>query len=88
MIKIKKLTKKIKTRVGVYEATFESNAPQKGYTVEVPKLKGIVTFGDNLKEAEKNAKEAIELHCDCLLESGLAEVRPFWGNKTRELVKA
>lgn len=85
---VKKLVKKIKTRVGVYETTFESNTPQKGYTVEVPKLKGIVTFGDNLKEAKRNAKEAIELHCECLLESGLAEIKPLlFGSKTKELVK-
>lgn len=87
MVKSRKITKKMKTRVGMYEATFESNAPQKGYTVEVPKLKGVVTFGDNLKEAEKNVKEAIELHCECLLESGLAEIRPFYGNKARELAR-
>lgn len=68
MSKTKKLIKKIKTRVGIYDATFESNTPQKGYTVEVPKLKGVVTFGDSLKEAEKNVKEAIELHFSDIIE--------------------
>lgn len=66
---------KVETRVGVFECLFESNAPEKGYTVIVPKLKGIVTFGENLKEAKKMAQEAIELHCECLLQGGLAEVK-------------
>ena len=66
---------KVETRVGVFECFFESNAPEKGYTVTVPKLKGIVTFGGTIKEAKKMAQEAIELHCECLLQSGLAEVK-------------
>ena len=73
--------------MGEFNCTFDSNYPEKGYTVVVPKLKGIVTFGDNLKESEKNAKEAIELHCECLLESGLAEVRPIFKGSTRELAR-
>lgn len=66
---------KIDTRFGHFDCLFESNAPQRGYTVTVPKLKGIVTFGGNLKEAKKMVKEAIELHCECLLQGGLAEIR-------------
>lgn len=66
---------KIKTRIGAFECLFESNAPERGYTVTVPKLKGVVTFGGNLKEAKKMAQEAIELHCECLLQNGFAEVK-------------
>lgn len=79
-----KIIKKIKTRLGLFDSVFTSNYPQKGYTVEVPKLKGVVTFGDNLNEAQKNIKEAIELHCQSLLESGLAEIKPLFGHKIRE----
>lgn len=86
-MKIQKIIKKIKTKMGIFNCLFESNSPEKGYTVTVPKLKGVVTFGDNLKEAENNAKEAIELHCECLLENGLAEVRPIFGGSARELAK-
>lgn len=68
---------KIETRFGNFECLFESNAPVKGYTVTVPKLKGIVTFGNDLEEAKKMAKEAIELHCECLLQGGLAEIKIF-----------
>lgn len=63
--------------MGEYACLFKSNYPEKGYTVTVPKLRGIVTCGDILKEAKKMAKEAIELHCECLLQEGLAEVRPI-----------
>ena len=66
---------KVETRVGAFECVFESNAPEKGYTVTVPKLKGVVTFGESIKEARKMAQEAIELHCECLLQSGLAELK-------------
>ena len=66
---------KVETRVGAFECLFESNTPEKGYTVTVPKLRGVVTFGENLEEAKKMAREAIELHCECLLQSGLAEVK-------------
>lgn len=65
----------IKTNFGVFKCRFEPNTPEKGYTATVPKLPGVVTCGDNLKEAVKMAKEAIELHCECLLDSGLAELK-------------
>ena len=65
----------IKTRMGAFECVFTSNAPEKGYTVQVPKLRGVVTAGDTEAEAVAMAQEAIELHCACLLERGLAEVK-------------
>jgi predicted RNase H-like HicB family nuclease len=67
---------RVVTCMGAFDCIFTPNDPQKGYTVTVPKLKGVVTFGDTEKEATVMAKEAIELHCGCLLEKGLAEVRP------------
>lgn len=79
---------KIKTKMGQFDCLFESNYPDKGYTVTVPKLRGVVTFGDGMDEAKKNAKEAIELHCQCLLERGLAEVKPLSKIKSKELVGA
>lgn len=66
-IRIKKV--KIQTKNGKYACQFESNYPEKGYTVTVPSLKGIVTFGNNLVEAKKMVKEAIELHCEVETES-------------------
>ena len=67
---------RVVTCMGTFDCLFTPNDPQKGYTVTVPKLKGVVTFGDTEKEAAVMAKEAIELHCGCLLEKGLAEVKP------------
>ena len=67
----------IKTRFGTYIARVDSNYPEKGYSVTVPRLRGIVTCGDTIIEVKKMSKEAIELHCECLLEEGLAEVRPI-----------
>lgn len=85
-IDIKKII--IPTLYGRFICVFESNKPEKGYTVTVPKLKGVVTFGDNLNEAKKMVKEAIELHCECLLSEGLAEIKinKTIKNKVEDLV--
>ena len=36
--------------------------PEGGFTVTVPSLPGCVTYGDNLVEAKKMAREAIEAY--------------------------
>ena len=66
----KKYTKKEK----IYEYTviFES-AEEGGYVVLVPAIPGCHTEGDTLKEAKKNAIEAIQ----CCLESMLIENQPI-----------
>lgn len=46
-------------------------AEEGGFTVYVPALEGLVTEGDTFEEAEKNAREAIELHLDSLEVKGL-----------------
>ena len=71
---------KVKTLFGTFECIFESNKPEKGYTVTVPKVRGVVTCGDTLSEAKKMAKEAIELHCECLVEEGFAELKIYRKN--------
>jgi predicted RNase H-like HicB family nuclease len=68
---------KVKTLFGTFECIFELNKPEKGYTVTVPRVRGVVTCGDTLAEAKKMAKEAIELHCECLVEEGLAELKIY-----------
>lgn len=37
-----------------------------GFTVFVPSLEGCITYGEDLTEAKKNAKEAIELYIESL----------------------
>lgn len=78
----------VKTKFGVIECRFDSNTPEKGYTVTIPRLPGVVTCGDTLAEAKRMAKEAIELHCECLFEEGLAEVKLRKVAKTEAKVSA
>ena len=40
--------------------------PEGGYTVIVPSLPGCVTYGKDLEEAQKMAREAIELYLESL----------------------
>lgn len=37
-----------------------------GYTATVPALPGCISYGENIEEATKNIKEAIELHLENL----------------------
>ena len=57
--------KKHKEKIYQYEVVFDSNG--EGYTVTVPKLPGLVTEGDNLKEAREMAKDAIRCYLEALL---------------------
>lgn len=43
-----------------------TSEPEGGFTVTVPSLPGCVTYGKDLKEAEKMAKEAIKLYLESL----------------------
>ena len=43
-----------------------TSEPEGGFTVTVPSLPGCVTYGKDLKEAEKMAKEAISLYLESL----------------------
>ncbi len=40
--------------------------PEGGFTVFVPSLEGCISYGKDLKEAKRNAKEAIELYLESL----------------------
>ena len=57
--------KKYKEKIYQYEVIFDPNGA--GYTVTVPKLPGLVTEGDNLKEARELAKDAIRCYIEALL---------------------
>ena len=46
-------------------------AEEGGYTVEVPALDGCVTEGETFEEAERNAREAIQLYLESLRSRGL-----------------
>jgi predicted RNase H-like HicB family nuclease len=72
-----KTKKSLKTLYGTYEVVLTPNKPEKGYTVTVPALKGLVTFGNTISDSFVQAKEAIELHCQAMIEEGTARVTPF-----------
>ena len=40
--------------------------PEGGFTVFVPSLEGCITYGKDLDEAKRDAKEAIELYIESL----------------------
>lgn len=51
----------VKVRGRAYKAVLTPDLEVGGYTVEVPELPGCVTEGDNLAQAKRMTKEAIEL---------------------------
>jgi predicted RNase H-like HicB family nuclease len=48
-----------------YTAIFQKE-PEGGYTVIIPALKGCVSYGDTIEEAQKMGKEAIESYLGSL----------------------
>ena len=44
--------------------------PEGGYSVAVPALPGCATEGETVSEAKRMAREAIELHLECLADHG------------------
>lgn len=55
-----KKTNKQSKKILEYTAVF-TEAPEGGYDVSFPELPGCVTFGKNFKDAQKYAKEVLEL---------------------------
>lgn len=55
----------IKNRLLKYTVIFAPE-PEGGFTVTVPSLPGCVTYGKDITEAMKMAKEAIQLYLDSL----------------------
>ena len=52
----------IKTDRGGYKAVIWRDKKDRAFLVKVPSLPGVVTYGENLAEAKRMAKDAIELH--------------------------
>lgn len=55
----------IKKKLLKYTVIYTSE-PEGGFTVVVPALPGCVTYGKDLEEAERMAKEAISLYLESL----------------------
>jgi len=47
--------------------------PEGGYTVTVPNLPGCVTYGKDLREAKRMARDAIELYIEDLKADDIAD---------------
>ncbi len=79
---MKKQLLPIKTRFGTHLCVFDADV--KGYVVTAKDIKGVVTYGKNLAEAKKMAREALELMIETIaIESPLSiAVR---GNRIRAL---
>ena len=63
--------KKRKETIYQYQVVFDPNGD--GYTVTVPNLPGLVTEGNNLKEAHEMAKDAIRCYLEALLKDKIFE---------------
>ena len=59
----------VKTKYGEHRIVLEKD--ERGYMVIAPGLKGVVTWGKNMNHAKAMAKEAIELHIECIAEEEL-----------------
>ena len=57
-----------------FDTIFESNG--EGYTVTVPKLPGLVTEGDSMKEARWMARDAIRCYLESLLKEKAMGIPP------------
>lgn len=55
---------------GSYKTTIWYDTKDRAYLVKVSSLPGVATFGKTFAVAKKMAKDAIELHCDCLIVEG------------------
>lgn len=60
----------VSTKKGSYKTIIWHDVRDKAYLVKVPSLSGVATFGKTFAEAKRMAKDAIELHCDCLIAEG------------------
>ena len=59
IVHMKRAKINVNTDYGVYECLFTPDT--KGFVVTCPNVRGVVTWGKNLAEAKKMAKEAVEL---------------------------
>ena len=62
----------MKKQILSYTVIFQ-HEPEGGYTVTVPNLPGLVSYGKNLDEAKLMSKEAIEVYIHDMDEEEIAE---------------
>jgi len=74
--------KKRKEKIYQYDVIFDPNG--EGYTVTAPKLPGLITEGNNLKEAREMAKDAIRCYLEALLKDKMLRTS---SERKREIVR-
>lgn len=67
-----------------YEVIFDPN--NAGYTVTVPKLPGLVTEGDSLKEAREMVKDAIRCYLEAILKEKAFSFQKFSVHREKVVV--
>lgn len=55
----------VPTKFGRFLCIFQSNEPDKGFTVTSPAALGFVTYGKTMQEAKKMAKAGLAFHYEC-----------------------
>lgn len=58
----------IKTKDGIFKVYIWFDRGDRAYLVKGVSLPAVTTFGKNLQEAKKMAREALELFCNCAVE--------------------
>lgn len=76
----------IKTRYGSHDCIFEKDVEKGGFIVTAKNLKGVITWGKNLLEAKKMAKEAVELCIECVVEECIRHWRTIKKSKSFSVV--
>ena len=75
MPKLKKQEIQVQTRYGKYRCLCLPDPDDNDYIVTIPSLTGVVTWGKNLQQVKKMAREAIELHLECLVARQLSQTK-------------
>ena len=80
---MKKIKLNIKTDYGIFECVFEPD--ETGYVVTCPSVDGVVSWGKNLSEAKRMAKEAVELCIEAKVQDNIDKgraARPITGSRS------
>ncbi|MFY9463425.1 MAG: type II toxin-antitoxin system HicB family antitoxin [Candidatus Sungiibacteriota bacterium] len=57
----------IRTKHGHYRARIWRDEKSRAYLADAPDFPEVATFGTSLADAKQMVRDAIELHCDCLI---------------------
>ncbi len=59
----------IRTKHGSYRARIWRDEKSQSYLADAPDFPEVATFGTSFMDAKRMVKDAIELHCDCLIDT-------------------